>query len=277
MIETPPKYPYLPKSYKGFYPFKLATTSFIYPDDYIPNVKMLGPFVDEIELLLFESNDIKSLFSASVVDKLQRLATDLNLGYNIHLPTDIAVSAQDVRQQQAAVETYKNVIQRLMPLTPSVFCLHVPYNENDHQTATVNAWRDRVRSNLERLLSNGINARAISIETLDYPLEFLEDIIADLNISVCMDVGHLILQGNDIADIFKRYSSRISVIHLHGVENNRDHLSLDRLPEQYHNPVIEILNRFTGIVSLEVFSYTSLKPSLHVLEMRWNNFITPLS
>jgi hypothetical protein len=70
MIETPLKYPRLTKSYKGFYPFKLATTSFIYPDDYIPNVKMLGPFVDEIELLLFESNDIESLFSASMTSNL---------------------------------------------------------------------------------------------------------------------------------------------------------------------------------------------------------------
>jgi sugar phosphate isomerase/epimerase len=187
---------------------------------------MLGPFVDEIELLLFESNDIESLFSASIVDELLRLATELNLSYNIHLPTDIAISAHDVRQQQSAVETFKNVIQRLMLLTPSVFCLHVPYNENDNQTATVDTWRDRIRSNMERLLSSGIDGRAISIETLDYPLELIEDIIVDLNVSVCMDVGHLILQGKDIVNIFNRYSSKISVIHLHGVERNHDHLSL---------------------------------------------------
>jgi len=35
MIENPKNHPRLPKSYKGFYPFKLATTSFISPDDYI--------------------------------------------------------------------------------------------------------------------------------------------------------------------------------------------------------------------------------------------------
>lgn len=277
MIETTDKYAHLPKSYKGFYPFKLATTSFIYPDDYIPNVKMLGPFVDEIELLLFESNDIESLFSLSVVDKLQRLATDLNLTYNIHLPTDIAISAPDVRQQQAAVETFTGIIQRLMPLAPSAFCLHVPYNENDNQTTTVNTWRDSVRSNMERLLGNGIDARAISIETLDYPLELIEDIIADLNISVCMDVGHLILRGSDIVNVFNRFASRISVIHLHGVEGNHDHLALDRLPEQYINSITDILKRFTGIVSLEVFSYTHLKPSLQVLETWWNNISTTKS
>jgi sugar phosphate isomerase/epimerase len=132
---------------------------------------------------------------------------------------------------------------------------------------------------MERLLSSGIDGRAISIETLDYPLELIEDIIVDLNVSVCMDVGHLILQGKDIVNIFNRYSSKISVIHLHGVERNHDHLSLDRLPEQYINPIIEILKRFRGIVSLEVFSYANLKPSLQVLslqvlDMWWNKFVT---
>jgi sugar phosphate isomerase/epimerase len=189
------------------------------------------------------------------------------------LPTDIAISAHDDRQQQGAVETFKNVIQRLMPLAPSFFCLHVPYNENDIQTTTVKTWRDRVRSNMERLLGNGIDAKAISIETLDYPLELIEDIILDLNFSVCMDVGHLILQGIDIVNVFNRFASKTSVIHLHGVERNHDHLSLDRLPEQYINPIIEILKRFTGIVSLEVFSYNHLKPSLQVLETWWNKFI----
>jgi len=46
-------YTALPKSYKHAYPFKLGTTSFIYPDGYVPNVKMLGPYMDEIELLFF--------------------------------------------------------------------------------------------------------------------------------------------------------------------------------------------------------------------------------
>ena len=51
MDQTKKIYPSLTKSYKGFYPFKLATTSFIYPDDYMPNVKMLGSFFDEIVFL----------------------------------------------------------------------------------------------------------------------------------------------------------------------------------------------------------------------------------
>ena len=43
-------YPVLSKSYKGAYPFKPCAPSFIYPDHYVPNVKLLGAFVDEIPI-----------------------------------------------------------------------------------------------------------------------------------------------------------------------------------------------------------------------------------
>ena len=37
------------------YPFKIGTTSYIYPAGYVDNVKILAPCLDEIELLLLES------------------------------------------------------------------------------------------------------------------------------------------------------------------------------------------------------------------------------
>lgn len=269
MDQTKKTYPSLLKSYKNFYPFKLSTTSFIYPDDYIPNVRLLGPYFDEIELLLFESRDIEFLFPKSVIDELNRLAQELNIGYNVHLPTDISISARDTRLQQSAVESYKKTIERMMPLAPSTFFLHVPYEEADAERATVAKWRDRVRSNLGRLLGSTIDGPRISIETLDYPVGFIEDIVLELNLSICMDVGHLILYGYDVIDVFNRFASKISSIHLHGVENNQDHLAIGRLSQQYIPPVIDILKRFKGILSVEVFSYHHLDPSLRTLERWW--------
>jgi sugar phosphate isomerase/epimerase len=84
-------------------------------------------------------------------------------------------------------------------------------------------------------------------------------------------VGHLIISGNDIVDIFRKYSSRISSIHLHGVEQKQDHLGLDHLPQRYISPVIDVLKHFEGILSIEVFSYLHLIASLQTLENWWNN------
>ena len=80
-------YPAPPRSYKGVYPFKIGTTSFIYPDHIIPNVKILGRYLDEIELLLFESTP-DSLPSKEEITTLATLATELDLTYHIHLPLD---------------------------------------------------------------------------------------------------------------------------------------------------------------------------------------------
>ncbi len=52
-------YKKLPEIYKNSFPFKISCPSFIYKDDYIPNIKMLAPFMDEIELLFFEGKDIE--------------------------------------------------------------------------------------------------------------------------------------------------------------------------------------------------------------------------
>ena len=72
-------YPSLAKSYKGLYPFRLGTTSFIYPDQYVPNVKSVGPFVDEIELLLFESGPVESLLPKPVIEDLVDLSRELTI------------------------------------------------------------------------------------------------------------------------------------------------------------------------------------------------------
>ena len=272
MSDNADTYPGLPKSYKGVYPFKLATTSFIYPDDYIPNVKLLGSYFDEIELLVFESKDIESLFPKSVIGELHCLSQELNIRFNIHLPTDISISAGDSSLQINAIEIYKKTIDHMLPLAPSSFFLHVPYEEADTTAPTVEKWCQRIRNNLSQMLDGTVDAPLVAIENLDYPVDFVADIVRELNLSLCMDVGHLILCGNDIMDIFRKYSSRISSIHLHGVEQNQDHLGIDHLPQRYISPLIEILKHFQGILSIEVFSYQDLIPSLQTLDHWWNNY-----
>jgi sugar phosphate isomerase/epimerase len=98
----------------------------------------------------------------------------------------------------------------------------------------------------------------------------VEDIVSVFNFTVCMDIGHLIVCDVDTNKFYNSYCENISIIHLHGVENVRDHLSLDRLPEKRAGEIIEILKKFTKVVSLEVFSYDDLTTSLQFLEKSWN-------
>jgi sugar phosphate isomerase/epimerase len=263
-------YPPLSKSYKGRFPFNIGTTSFIYPDDYVPNVKMLGPYLENIELLLFESKHTDALPSKQVIGELAGLAKDFDLTYNVHLPTDISISSRNPQQQRIAVETIIRVAQRVEPLSPTTLTLHVPYNETSPDEDGVKRWQERVIKNLTKILANGTPSRLISIENLDYPFEFLVPIIFELDLTICFDCGHFILHGDDVEKIFNTYSAKTAIIHLYGVARNHFHGALDQLPEKLIIPTMRLLEKFNGIVSLEVFSYAHLGASLKFLEKYWN-------
>ena len=266
--EQKPGYPSLDKSYKGTYPFKIGTTSFIYPDHYIPNVKMLGPFIDEIELLLFESQEIDSIPSRAIIAELGQLGREFDLSYNVHLPTDVSITDRDSKRQQNAVETMVRVIEHVQPLFPSALVLHLPLDETFSEQSTA-PWRDRIYQNMKKILPAIKNNRLIAIETLDYPLELLADILVDLDLSICLDLGHLMIYDYDILEVYKKYKAFTSVIHLHGVENRCDHTTLERLSDESISKVRQILTQFTGVVSLEVFSFEDLDSSLKCLEYHW--------
>ena len=268
--QQPPEYPFLTKSYKGLYPFKICTTSFIYPDHYIPNVRMLGPYLDEIELLLFESQGTNVLPSQGVVAKLGRLAAELDLSYNVHLPTDISICDRNPARQRHAVETVMQVIDLVRPLDPSALILHVPFNGEPDDEQTVKKWRDRAHQNLAQIKSTAETQDIIAIETLDYPLDLLEDILLDLDLRICLDLGHLMVSGYDVLEIFNKYAFKTPVLHVHGVENGRDHTTLERLPDAGFETVVRVLNQFTGVVSIEVFSFSDLDSSLKYLERHWH-------
>jgi sugar phosphate isomerase/epimerase len=262
-------YPSLSKSYKGIFPFSIGTTSFIYPDDYVPNVKKLGPYLENIELLLFESNNTDALPSKQVIRELVSLAKDFNLTYNVHLPTDVSISSRDLQQQRIAVETISRVAERVTTLNPTTLTLHVPYDDDSHDEDNVKGWQERVIKNVAKILVNGTPSQLISIENLDYPFEFLVPLISELDLEICLDCGHLMLQGDDLHMFFNTYAAKTAIIHLYGVENNHFHHALDKLPEKSMMTITKLLAKFNGIVSLEVFSHAHLEASLKFLEKYW--------
>jgi len=262
-------FPPLPKSYKGMFPFKIGTTSFIYPDSYVQNVKMLAPYLDEIELIFFESTPY-SLPSNHEIKELFSLSNEYDLSYNIHLPLDISLGASNSSIRHFAMETIKQVMDLTASLSPTTYTLHLPCEKIDVETEQIKCWKERTYLSMEMLCTSGFNSRIISIETLNYPLEWVEEILIDFNLSVCMDLGHLILYGLDMKDVFNRYKDRTSIIHLHGANESRDHQPLDFLSISNLKTILEMLNRFKGIVSIEVFSYDHLNASLKYLESIWN-------
>ena len=259
----------LSKSHKNRYPFKIGTTSYIYPDNIIPNVKMLGPYLDEIELLIFESSD-ETLPSSGIFKELAYLSKEFDITYNIHLPTDISLADPLYIRQKDALNKIKRVVHLAAPVSPSTYTLHLPYDFGFFGKEAHVKWSENIFWVMEELLSSGIESKKISIENLMYPFEWAENLIKKFNLSVCMDMGHLILQNINIEDFFFRYYEHISIIHLHGVDGNKDHISLDCMKEEKSARVVNILKKFKGVVSIEVFSFNDLKSSLETFDKIWD-------
>jgi sugar phosphate isomerase/epimerase len=259
-------YPTLDKVYKGQFPFRLGTTSYIYPDGYTANVNALGPFVDEIELLIFESQPVSRLPSVHEIRELADVAADHKLSFNVHLPLDIFPGDPDARIRQRAVETVKRIMELTEALNATTSTLHLPYASSTHDSDAIRAWQGRLDESLAHILDSGIDPKSISVETLNYPIDWIEDIIAAYGLSVCLDVGHVIKYGFDLEDVYHHFLERIAIIHLHGVSQGRDHLPLDRISKNECKKIISLLQNFTESVSLEVFAYDHLVRSVAFLE-----------
>lgn len=259
-------------------PFRLGTTSFIYPDHIIPNVKKIGVFFDEIELLVFESKPEGVLPSKADVTELTCLARDLDLTYNVHLPTDICLCTPDCQVRQDAADTLKRVIERFSFAPVTSFTLHLEMDKPMPSKDDTRAWQKNARQGLELLVPALEDPAKVGVETLWYPPDLLKNIVNELGLSVCADLGHHIKYGHDIPRTFELFGPKIRLIHLHGVNTRleppgkypEDHIGLDKTAPGEFKKIIDPLKHYTGTVCLEVFKLADLQGSLAALAKIFN-------
>jgi sugar phosphate isomerase/epimerase len=243
----------------------LATTSYIFPDHIVPNVLNLAPYLDEIELVLFESEGEDNFPDADQMKTLMDVSLQEEISYNVHLPIDVFLGHRNEEVRLKGVSVIKKVIEGTSSLRPSVYTLHFDLGEEKE----IETWRTSIRRSVQTILECGIPSRRISIETLGYPFEWVEEIVKDFDFSICLDIGHILISGYNLETYFRKYLADTSIIHLHGFENDTDHLGIDRLPESSMELILAALRRYRGILSLEVFSLDDLRRSLIVLEEKW--------
>lgn len=252
------------------FPFRLATTSYIYPDHIIPNVTALAPFLDEVELVLFESEGQDNYPDEVELRNLMNFSLNGEVGFNVHLPIDIFLGDKSEEVRAKGISIIRRVTERTLCLNPSIYILHFDLRNSDGKEETdIEAWRRRILRSTKEMTELGIDPKRISIETLSYPIEWIEDIVSEFGFSICLDIGHMLIYHQDMQGYLKKYLPQTSIIHLHGVENGVDHLGIERLNGKMVDLILSKLRSFTGILSIEVFSFGDLRNSLEVLEQRW--------
>ena len=252
---------------KGRFPFRLGTTSYIIPDAILPNVRFLAPWVDEIELVLFESGRDDNLPSGEDISALAALAGEHRLTYNVHLPTDVLLGHPDAGIRAAACATIMRFYERTRSLPPTAYCLHLEKDRRREMTPdTVGAWLTNLLYSLEHLFEAGLPPSLVAVENIDYTFRWIYPLIRDLDLPICLDLGHLLIQGEDVETYLHLYGDRTVMIHLHGVEAGRDHRSLAGIPDREWRIITAFLKDYQGGLSIEVFSREDLHRSLTRME-----------
>lgn len=251
--------------------FNLGTTSYIIPDNILPNVQYLAGKVDDIQLILFESTDASNLPSADDIKKLREIAQANNLTYSIHFPLDAPLGAKEPFRTEA-VKSHIRIIELTQSLHPSVYIMHLEGDDKQHHgrlpSDDMPRWLEHNRKSIKEILSSGIAPEKLCVETLSYPFEIIENIVTELGLSICLDIGHIILNGYSVDDHLARYMSRTRSVHLHGIIDGKDHCSIAHLPKTVvHNLINAIDSAPTPVaLTLEVFNEDDFKESIRTME-----------
>lgn len=251
-------------------PFRIGTTSYIIPDDILPNARFLAGRVRDIELVIFELDDgVNNLPGLEVLTELARLASQVSLSYTVHLPLDLHLGADGDEQSLSLVKA-KRVIQTTRPLEPWAYVLHLDGSQpGDHQEPTGRTtWQEQAVRALEIVSEWAGDPSHLAVENLDgYPPEFNDPVLERLPVSRCVDIGHLWKDGSDPGAYLMSSLPRTRVVHLHGIQQ-RDHQSLAHVPTSQLDEVLHglLFAPFTGVVTLEIFNQEDLASSLQALQ-----------
>jgi len=258
------------RSLRGRFPFRLGTTSYIIPAEILPNAEFLAGLVDDIELVLFESQEVSNLPDDRTVAKLRELAEAKALSYTVHLPLDIRLGDADEAVRRRSVEKCLSTAERMRPLQPCAHVIHFDWDGRGGLPADLPGWRGRLSRSVGELLASGLQAGSLCVEALSYPFELVEPVVLERNLAVCMDLGHLLLAGHSPEAFLERHLERCRVAHLHGILNGRDHCDLAGLSDGLLSRLVARLASGAGardrVVTIEVFSLADLEKSLAVMQ-----------
>jgi len=222
------------------------------------------------------------IFPTDFYRRVASLQHELDFTCSVHLPfTWIDLSSLNEPIRLASLESIRSAIDLCRPIQVESFVLHL-WGGTTHQIASVlqdpvqqqillSALIIQAGRSLEQICA-WLEPRRLCVETLEAPaFDLALPLVEKYDVSVCLDVGHLVWQQVDAIDFLERHSGRIGEIHLHDARRESvgewervvDHLPLGEGQIDYQ----ALLHRlreidFSGVVILELNDRTALEKSL---------------
>jgi sugar phosphate isomerase/epimerase len=253
------------------FPFRLGTTSYIIPDDIVPNLRYLAGKVRDVELVLFDVDGGPSnLPSPTQVAEMNRIAADHDMTFTVHLPLDLRMH-DDGSPKHISLEKARRVIDCTRDLSPWAYVAHLDGRAvlpAGTPASALQRWQDESVVALNLVGAWVGDLQNLALENLEgYPLDFHAPVLQRIPVSRTVDIGHLWLDGHNPVEYLRSALPRTRVIHIHGIAG-RDHGSLAHVPSAELAVLLnELVNfHYSGVLTLEMFTEPDFLSSLRALE-----------
>lgn len=169
-------------------------------------------------------------FAPETIGKLAELRSEMGLSYTVHLPlwsSEPSTPLQPVRK--GTVAAMAEIVNATSPLEPLAYVLHATgalaaefYRMTLPPMAAgllLNLFQVNARQSIAELLeATGLPPRRLAVETIEFPFELTLELAEAMDLSLCLDTGH-VLAGFagpiDLFDALERMLPRLGEVHLH--------------------------------------------------------------
>ncbi|MGE5443266.1 MAG: cobamide remodeling phosphodiesterase CbiR [Ignavibacteriales bacterium] len=253
---------------------QVGTTSYIYPDNIIPNVRKLTGLVDDIELVLFEGKDYSNLPSIDDVKTLRKISEETGISYTVHLPIDLDICSKDAEFRKFSLKRTIEIMRLASSLNPRGYIVHLPREnvipERSHlgEVESEEMWVLRTTRSLSEIFIEFGNEN-VFIENLSYPIKHILPIIEEFDFKLCLDISHTLKCSDKWTEIFDKNFTRIKVVHFYGPEiEGEGHTGLQKAERNFIKSVIDRImsSDFSGLLTLEVFGIEDFFESKKIIE-----------
>jgi sugar phosphate isomerase/epimerase len=227
-------------------------------------------------------------FAPPTIERLAGLKAETGLSYTVHLPLwSVEPSTPLAPVREGSVQALVDAVQATKRLEPECYVLHATgalaaefYRMDLPEFAKgflLGQFQGQARESIRTLQAEtGLPSRQVAIETVEFPFDLTLGLAEELDVSLCLDTGHVLVGFSGPVGLFEaleRCLPRLAEIHLHdapwqGPEGEsgygQDHRPLgtgdldvgrllDRLAEAgWDGPIIFELTLEEALASMEV-------------------------
>ena len=242
--------------------------------------------LDAVELTLDLHAIYPQVFDSRFYQSVAELQQTLGFLCTVHLPfLWIELASLNEQIREASIASLRQAIEVTRAIDVHTYVLHL-WGFTTMQVLSQlqdSVQRELVTGVLMSQASRSLAALCEVIDPADLCVENLEDSLFELAVpivekhgtSICLDVGHLALQGGSALGFLDQHRDRIREVHLHDAivpgtgewQTARDHLALGR-GDLDHEAFLDKLAEigYEGPIILELNSEADLVQSLERLE-----------